>query len=110
MIERVCFLSQKNHPIEYFCADRSFFNSLLDVGPMEDGTFTPEQTKILKDLGRWTKKHQEAIYATRRGILCGHFYGPTTLSKDRKTLYCFVLDIPKDNLFLEIIFISLIRC
>jgi alpha-L-fucosidase len=85
-------------------------NLLLDVGPMEDGTFTPEQTKILKDLGRWTKKHQEAIYATRRGILCGHFYGPTTLSKDRKTLYCFVLDIPKDNLFLEIIFISLIRC
>ena len=25
----MCFLSQKNHPIEYFCADRSFFNSLL---------------------------------------------------------------------------------
>ena len=31
-------------------------NLLLDVGPMEDGTFIPEQTKILTDLGRLDKK------------------------------------------------------
>lgn len=73
-------------------------NLLLDAGPMEDGTFTPEQTKILKDLGRWTHKHEEAIFATRRGIPLGHFYGPTTLSKDNKTLYCFVFDIPRDDI------------
>jgi len=76
-------------------------NLLLDAGPMEDGTITPEQTKILKDLGRWTKKHSEAIYSTTRGLPLGHFYGPTTLSKDRKTIFCFVLDIPKDDVVIK---------
>ena len=76
-------------------------NLLLDAGPMEDGTFTPEQTKILKDLGRWTHKNAEAIYSTRRGLPFGHFYGPTTISKDRKTIYLFVLDIPKDDIVVK---------
>jgi alpha-L-fucosidase len=76
-------------------------NLLLDVGPKEDGTITPEQTTILRELGRWTTKHQEAIFGTRRGIPCGHFYGPTTLSKDRRTLYCFVLDIPRDDIVVK---------
>ena len=76
-------------------------NLLLDAGPMEDGTFTPEQTVILKDLGRWTHKHAEAIYGTRRGLPLGHYYGPTTISKDRKTIYCFVLDIPKDDIVVK---------
>ena len=76
-------------------------NLLLDVGPMEDGTITAEQTSILKELGRWTKKHSEAIYRTVRGLPFGHFYGPTTLSKDHKTIYCFVMDIPKDDLVIK---------
>lgn len=76
-------------------------NLLLDAGPMEDGTFTPEQTKILKDLGRWTHKNAEAIYSSRRGLPLGHFYGPTTISKDRKTIYLFVLDIPKDDIVVK---------
>ena len=76
-------------------------NLLLDVGPMEDGTITAEQTSILKELGRWTHKHSEAIYSTVRGLPLGHFYGPTTLSKDRKTIYCFVMDIPKDDLVIK---------
>ena len=76
-------------------------NLLLDAGPMEDGTFTPEQTDRLKGLGRWTNKHAEAIYESKRGLPFGHFYGPTTLSKDRKTIYCFVLDIPKDDIVVK---------
>ncbi|HEY3369819.1 MAG TPA: alpha-L-fucosidase [Prolixibacteraceae bacterium] len=76
-------------------------NLLLDAGPMEDGTFTPEQTERLKGLGRWTNKHAEAIYGSRRGLPLGHFYGPTTLSKDRKTIYCFLLDIPKDDIVVK---------
>jgi len=76
-------------------------NLLLDVGPKEDGTITPEQTTVLKNLGQWIKKHSEAIYGTTRGLPFGHFYGPTTLSKDRKTLYVFVLDIPKDDLVVK---------
>ena len=76
-------------------------NLLLDVGPKADGTITPEQTAILKQLGRWTSKHAEAIYATKRGMPLGHFWGPTTLSKDSKMLYCFLLDNPKNEVVIK---------
>jgi len=76
-------------------------NLLLDVGPKADGTITPEQTAILKQLGRWTSKHAEAIYATKRGIPLGHFWGPTTLSKDGKMIYCFLLDNPKGEVVVK---------
>lgn len=65
-------------------------NLLLGIGPQADGTVPEIQATTLKALGRWTHKHAEAIYGTRAGIPAGHFYGPTTLSKDRQTLYLFV--------------------
>ncbi|TPE44113.1 alpha-L-fucosidase [Pontibacter mangrovi] len=65
-------------------------NLLLDIGPKPDGTIPAEQVNILQELGRWTSKHEEAIYGTVAGIPAGHFYGSTTLSPDRKTLYLFV--------------------
>ena len=65
-------------------------NLLLGVGPKEDGTFTPGQVSRLEDLGMWTKKHAEAIYATRAGLPNGHFFGPSTLSADSTTLYLFL--------------------
>lgn len=65
-------------------------NLLLDIGPMPDGTIPEEQQIILEGLGRWTKKHEEAIFGTVPGIPEGHFYGSTTLSQDYKTLYLFV--------------------
>ena len=65
-------------------------NLLLDIGPKADGTIPQEQAAILKELGRWTSKHQEAIYASRAGISTNYYYGPSTLSKDKKTLYLFV--------------------
>jgi len=76
-------------------------NLLLDVGPMENGVITPVQTQILKDLGRWTSKNAEAIYSTRRGLPFGHFYGPSTHSADKKTIYCFVFDTPKDDIMVK---------
>jgi len=45
---------------------------------------------ILKELGRWNKKHEEAIYGTSGGLPPGHFEGPTTLSSDGQTLYLFL--------------------
>jgi alpha-L-fucosidase len=57
-------------------------NVLLDVGPKEDGTIADEQVAILKELGRWTNKHQEAIYGTQAGIPRDWYSGPSTLSKD----------------------------
>lgn len=69
-------------------------NMLLDIGPKGDGSIPEEQVSILKGLGRWTNKHKEAIYGTISGIPKEHFYGPTTLSKDKKTLYLFIKGNP----------------
>lgn len=65
-------------------------NLLLDMGPMEDGTIPPEQINVLHELGEWNKKHSEAIFNTIGGIPQGHFYGPTTLSKDSTELFLFL--------------------
>lgn len=65
-------------------------NLLLDIGPKQDGTIPNEQVHILKELGKWNRKHGESIFNTIGGIPQGHFYGPTTLSKDSTTLYLFL--------------------
>ncbi len=65
-------------------------NLLLDMGPKADGTIPEEQIRVFKELGAWNKKHGEAIFNTVAGIPQGHFYGPTTLSKDSTTLYLFL--------------------
>jgi alpha-L-fucosidase len=73
-------------------------NVLLDVGPKEDGTLAEEQITILKEMGRWTKKHQEAIYGTRAGVSREWFPGPSTLSKDGKKLYLFIEHKPNGSI------------
>ena len=65
-------------------------NLLLDIGPKEDGTIPEEEVHVLKELGKWNKKHEEAIFGTLPGMPQGHFYGPTTISKDSSTLYLFL--------------------
>jgi alpha-L-fucosidase len=65
-------------------------NLLLDIGPRQDGTIPEEQVHVLKELGAWNRKHDEAIFGASAGIPQGHFYGPTTLSKDSTSLYLFL--------------------
>lgn len=69
-------------------------NLLLDIGPKADGTIPKEQVAILGELGRWNTKHSEAIFDSKSGLPSGHFYGPTTLSADRETLYLFLTQKP----------------
>ncbi|ETN95133.1 alpha-L-fucosidase [Zhouia amylolytica] len=76
-------------------------NMLLDIGPKADGTIPEEQVEILEGLGRWTNKHKEAIYGTIAGIPKEHYYGATTLSKDRKILYLFVKGNPGGEVVLR---------
>lgn len=45
---------------------------------------------VLKEFGRWTKKHKEAIYDTRAGIPNEHFQGYTTLNKAGDILYLYL--------------------
>lgn len=76
-------------------------NLLLDVGPKEDGTLLPEQTERLEALGEWISRHTDAVYGTERGLPHGHFYGPSTLSADRRTLYLFLFDRPNEYVVLR---------
>lgn len=65
-------------------------NLLFDIGPREDGWIPTEQVHLLKELGKWTNKHEKAIFETVGGLPPGHFYGPSTITKDSSTLYLFV--------------------
>lgn len=65
-------------------------NLLLDIGPRADGTIPAQEADTLRQIGRWTHKHAEAIYATQAGIPKDYYAGSSTLSKDGRTLYLFV--------------------
>jgi len=65
-------------------------NLLLDIGPRADGTIPDTEADTLRQVGRWVKKNQEAVYGSQAGIPHDYFLGDSTLSKDRKTLYLFV--------------------
>jgi alpha-L-fucosidase len=71
-------------------------NLLLDVGPKPDGTIDSADVRILKTLGAWIHRNKEAVYGSTTGLPPGHFYGPTLLSKDKKTLYLALFGQPKD--------------
>ena len=73
-------------------------NLLLDIGPRADGTIPEEQVAILKEFGRWTAKHKEAIYDTKPGIPGGHVQAYTALSMDGKTLYLYVPYTPTESI------------
>lgn len=65
-------------------------NLLLDITPRANGKIPDEQILTLKEIGDWTKKHQEAIFGTIGGMPQGHFYGPSTISKDSTNLFIFL--------------------
>jgi len=76
-------------------------NLLLDIGPKEDGTIPDEQVNVLKELGAWNKRNGEAVFNTIGGLPQGHFYGPSTLSKDSATIYLFLHGSSGGNLMIK---------
>jgi alpha-L-fucosidase len=76
-------------------------NLLLDMGPKADGTIADEQVHVMKELGAWNKKHGEAIFGALPGLPQGHFYGPTTLSKDSTAVYLFLHEKNSGQLMLK---------
>lgn len=76
-------------------------NLLLDFGPREDGTIPDESVLVLKELGKWNKKYQEAIFGTLGGLSAGHFYGPSTISKDSTCIYLFLAGNPQNQITLR---------
>ena len=65
-------------------------NLLLDIGPKADGTIPQEDVVVLESLGKWIKKHQEAVYETRAGIPTDHVQGYTTLNNSGDILYVYL--------------------
>ncbi|MGW8954795.1 alpha-L-fucosidase [Streptomyces sp. NPDC055709] len=63
-------------------------NLLLKTSPREDGTILPEHADRLTGLGRWIRRNRDAVYANA-GLPYGYFDGPSTVSKDRRTLFLF---------------------
>ena len=76
-------------------------NLLLDVGPRADGSIPQEAVERLEALGAWIAKHSVAVHGTGAGLPAGHFYGPSTLSADRRTIYLVCVDVPKEHLSLR---------
>lgn len=65
-------------------------NLLLDIGPREDGSIPEEEVAVLKELGRWTSKHSEAVYNTRAGIPGEHVKAYTSVSTAGDVLYIYL--------------------
>ena len=76
-------------------------NLLLDIGPKADGTIPAEQENILRELGRWTQKHADAIYGSKAGIPAEHYFGPSTLNKNGDIIYLFVPHKPNGSIILK---------
>ena len=72
-------------------------NLLLDIGPRADGTIPSEEVEMLRELGRWTAKHAEAVYGTRAGIPAGHVNGYTSLNKAGDILYVYLPYAPVES-------------
>lgn len=76
-------------------------NLLLNIGPKPDGTIAEKQKERLEALGRWIKKHEDAVFTTKAGLPYGHFYGPTLLSKDETKIYLALFDAPQNYISLK---------
>lgn len=70
-------------------------NLLLNTGPPEDGRIRADHARRLEGLGRWIRRNSEAVYPTEAGLPYGHHYGPSMLSKDRRTLFLVCFDAPR---------------
>lgn len=74
---------------------------LLNIGPDEQGTVPEQQVMLLETLGDWIQRHQEAVYGTVRGLPHGYAYGPSSLNKERDTLYLYLSHLPKESTFVK---------
>lgn len=77
-------------------------NLLLNIGPGPDGTLDSVAYSRLEEMGDWININGEAIYGTRMYKVFGEGENIRyTRSKDEKTIYVFLFDIPSNTIELE---------
>jgi alpha-L-fucosidase len=76
-------------------------NMLLNVGPDESGVIPARQVEILDTLGVWVRKHEEAVYGTRRGLPHGYTYNSTSCNKSKDVVYLYLSHVPKEGTFVK---------
>lgn len=74
-------------------------NLLLNVGPMANGEFPPEQVQRLREVGAWMKVNGESIYGTTASPFRRLPWGTCTQKKQgaNTVLYFQVFDWPADG-------------
>ena len=68
-------------------------NLLMNIGPMGDGEFAPEDTAILQGIGRWMSKNSASIYQTTKTPLPYQSWGVST--RKNNLLYLHVFNWPQ---------------
>jgi alpha-L-fucosidase len=76
-------------------------NLLLDVGPRADGVIIPEEEEALLKLGAFIEKNREAIIGTERGLDWQYYRDGSVMTADKKTLYLFVHDQPREGIMVR---------
>lgn len=77
-------------------------NYLLNIGPSPEGEFDTVAYQRLEEIGKWMKMNSEAIYSTGMYKVFGEGENIRfTQSKDGKTIYVFLLEIPDEKLLLQ---------
>ena len=70
-------------------------NLLMNIGPMGDGKFAPEDVLILDAIGKWWSVNGASIRATERTPLAPQMWGESTLKGN--SLYLHVFQWPSDG-------------
>ena len=70
-------------------------NLLLNIGPMGDGKFAPEDVQILDAIGKWWSVNGASIRGTERTPLAPQIWGESTLKGN--SLYLHVFQWPSDG-------------
>lgn len=63
---------------------------LVNVGPMADGSLTPETEKLLSELGKWTTRNEEAVYGDIKGNPFMAVFPWGYAATNNKSLYLYV--------------------
>jgi alpha-L-fucosidase len=70
-------------------------NLLMNIGPMGNGEFAPEDTAILQGIGSWMSKNSASIYQTTKTPLPYQSWGVST--RKNNLLYLHVFNWPQNG-------------